>query len=111
MARQVIAWTKVLYKSLVTGALHPSRDFSPTAHPIPTSASMGGNNTAENFATKARPNVTALKAAHANPGRSKCRHQAPTEARKKNVITTSEVVSAPCARKAGLNTNNNSDRK
>src|SRR2546430_9036675 len=41
--------------------------------------------------------------------RSRCRHHAPTAARKKNAMVTSEVASAPWARKSVQKTKNPSD--
>src|SRR5436190_1029970 len=74
-------------------------------------ANIGISRMAEYFATHARPKRVALAAAHLGPGCSRWRHQAPAAARKKNVMMTSDVASAPCARKVGEKMNNASETK
>ena len=102
--------TQVERSSRETGRRQPSVPQFPASQITAISANMGRSSRAENLATKARPSTIALSAAPAAPGCSRWRHHAPTAARKKKVITTSEVASAPWARKAGQNTNKASER-
>ena len=74
------------------------------------SAIMGASNTAECFATHARPNMNALNIHGPAPAWCRWRHHAPQLARKKNAMLASEVTSAPWARKCGLKANKTSDR-
>src|SRR5262249_39746742 len=66
---------------------------------------------AEYLVTHASPKTTALSAAPPAPGVSRWRHHAPTAARKKNTVITSEVARAPWARKAGQKEKRASERK
>src|ERR1041384_8365310 len=109
-AHVTTAWTAVERSSRSNGARQPWLLETRTTQTSAITANMGGRRTAENFATNAHPKRQALNAAPAAPGFSRWRHHAPTVARKKNVITTSEVASAPWAKKVGEKTKSPSER-
>src|ERR1019366_1734913 len=72
-------------------------------------AIIGSRRTAENLDTQARPKRSAESANVPAPGRSRGRHQAPTDASMKSAMHTSDVAYPPWARKAGQKAKNARD--
>jgi len=75
-------------------------------------SSIGTRSGAENFATQAKAKTVALRSVRGQ-GRfvSKAHHHALTLARRKKTMVTSDVASAPCARKLGQKAKSPSERK